>query len=389
MTYGLRLFAVAVAGLILRGAAAQLPPAVPSGAYVLGADDVIEITDQNHPELNQTLTMLPDGSITYPSLGTLRAAGRTPADLAQEIRRLLERSRNNVDVTVGVKEVHSKRVRVLGAVKTSGPFDLKANWRVLDVISVAGGLTGRPAHIKARIIRGGEAISLDIEDGSAHPDGGNNPLVQPDDLILLDENDPTQNKVFVMGQVNKPGAYDLGDQGIGLVSLLSQAGNPTDAAALTQAYILRGKTEIPINLRPIVVEGKVDEATRALQLQAGDVLFVPGIERRIAVMGQVNKPGYYPIPEMRTITALDALSLAGGQTQTGELAKAGIIRTVDGAAKVVPVDIEKMLKKGDVASNLVLQPNDILFIPSRGERKFSWEAVLGPLSTLSYLGLHL
>lgn len=359
------------------------------GGYVLGTDDVIEITDQNHPELNQTLTVLPDGSITYPYVGTLRAAGRTPADLAKEIRGFLERSRNNVDLSVGVKEVHSRRVRILGAVKTSGPLDLKANWRVLDVIAVAGGLTGRSAHIKARVIRGGEAIPIDLDDASAHPDGVNNPVVLPDDLILLDESDPTSNKVFVMGQVNKPGSYDLGDQGIGIVSLLSQAGNPTDAAALTQAYILRGKTEIPVNLRPVVVEGKVDEATRSLQLQAGDVLFIPGIERRIAVMGQVNKPGYYPMPEMRTLSALDALSLAGGQTQTGELSKAGVIRTVDGAAKVVPVDIEKMLKKGDVASNVTLQPNDILFIPSRSERKFSWETVLGPLSALSYLGLRI
>lgn len=357
--------------------------------YVLGADDVVEITDQNHPELNQTVTVLPDGSITYPYVGQLRAAGRTPADLAAEIRSALEKTRNNVDVSVGVKEVHSRRVRIVGAVKTSGPFDLKANWRVLDLVAVAGGLTGRSAHIKARVIRGGEAIPVDLDDGSANPEGPNNPLLQPDDLILLDESDPTQNKVFVMGQVNKPGAYDLGDRGIALVSLLSQAGNPTETAALTQAYIMRGKEEIPLNLRSTIIDGKPDEATRGLQLQAGDVLFIPAIERKIAVMGQVNKPGNYPIPETRAITALDALSLAGGQTQTGELSKAGIIRTVDGVAKVVRVDIERMLKSGNVAANVTLQPNDILFIPSRTERKFSWESVLGPLSALSYLGLRI
>jgi protein involved in polysaccharide export with SLBB domain len=370
--------------LVCRPAFAQ---AAPTDGYILGPDDVIEISDLNHPELNETVSVLPDGTITYSWVGQVRAAGETPAELAGELAGQLSKTRNNVDVAVTVKEVHSRRARVLGAVKTSGAFDLKPHWRVLDLMAVAGGLTTRAARVKARVIRGGVALPVDLERAAAQPAGADNLELLPGDLLLVDEQDPTENKVYAMGQVNKPGSYDLGDKGMSLLSLLSQAGNTTDAAALTQAYVLRQGQEIPLDLRPLVVEGRGAGPTIGFELQAGDVLMVPTLEKRVAVMGQVNKPGYYPLPEARPLSALDALSLAGGQTEAGDLAKAGVVRTVNGAATVIPLDIEKMLKSGKMQTNVSLEENDVLFIPSRAERKFTWNSVLAPLSALSYLGL--
>ena len=131
----------------------------------------------------------------------------------------------------------------------------------------------------------------------------------------------------------------------------------------------------------------VQEVVRVLRLQAGDVLFIPAIEARVAVMGQVNSPGYYPFPETRPLTVLDALSLAGGQNREGDLGKAGIIRFVDGKASVVPIDIDHMLQKKNMAANVSLRPDDVLFIPARGERRFEWRDVLYPLSILSGFGL--
>jgi protein involved in polysaccharide export with SLBB domain len=355
--------------------------------YVLGPDDVIEITVLNHQGLDKTVNVLPDGTITYPWAGQIKAVGKTPKQLAAQIKSELEKTRNNVEVTVAVKEVHSRLVRVVGAVKAPNAYNLKPNWRVLDLVAVAGGLTARSARVTGRIIRDGEIIPIDLAEDSTRTSDASNPLLRPDDLVFLEERDPSQNKAYVMGQVRRPGAYDLGDEGINILSLLSQAGDTTETAALTKAYILRGTTQIPINLRPVLAEGKLDESVRNLTLQAGDVLFIPAIERRVAVMGQVNKPGYYPLPETRELNVLDMLSLAGGQTPTGDLGKAGIIRMVDGAAKVFPVDIEKMLQKGNLTANVSLQPDDVLFIPARGERRFEWRDILGPLSILSFFGV--
>jgi protein involved in polysaccharide export with SLBB domain len=354
--------------------------------YVLGPNDVIEITDVNHEDMNMTLTVLSDGTVTYPWAGRLRADGKTPAELAAEIQAVLEKTRNNVAVTVGVKEARSRRVRVAGAVKNPGSFDLQPNWRALDLIPVAGGLTTRAARVRARLIRGGRTMTFDLAEALRSPDSDANPVLERDDLVLLDELDPASDRVFVVGQVNRPGAYDPGDAGINIMSLLAQAGNTTDQAALTQAHVLRGATDIPVNLYPTIVEGKVDDSVRSFSLQAGDVLFVPLIEKRVAVMGGVNHPGYYPIPETRRLTVIDALSLAGGQAPGSDLSKAGIIRTVNGAATVLPVDLNKLLSKPGAETNIVLQSDDILFVPALGKRKFSWGDILTPISALSYLG---
>jgi polysaccharide export outer membrane protein len=353
----------------------------------IGPDDVIEITLLNHPDLNKTLTVLPDGSVTYPWVGKMRVAGRTPSQVSEQIRTELEKTKNNVVVSVGIKEVHSCRARIVGAVKAPNAYDLKPNWRALDLIAVAEGLSARPARVTGRIVHvNGKVIPLDIQSAMAAPDSSANPLIEPDDLILLDEMDPTQNKVFVMGQVNKPGAVQLGDDSITLVSLLSQVGNTTENAALTRAYVIRGDKHIPLNLRPLVAQGKVEDSNTAFKFQAGDVLFVPELDRRVGIMGQVNKPGYYSLPEARALTVLDALALAGGQSQTGDLHRAGIIRLVNGRPAVIQTDIERMIQKPDPGKTVVLEADDVLFIPTKGERPITWRDVLSPIANL--FGFH-
>jgi polysaccharide export outer membrane protein len=356
------------------------------GQYVLGPYDVIEITDVNHEDLNRTLTVLSDGTITYPWAGKLKADGRTPEELAAEIQTALEKTRNNVAVTVGVKEARSRRVRVAGAVKNPGSFDLQPNWRALDLLPAAGGLTTRSARIRARLIRGGRTITFDLSEALRSPDTDANPVLERDDMVLLDELDPASDRVFVVGQVNRPGAFDPGDSGINIMSLLAQAGNTTNQAALTQAHVLRGTTDISVNLYPTIVEGKLDDTVRSFMLQAGDVLFVPLVEKRIGVMGGVNHPGYYPVPETRPLTVIDALTLAGGQASESDLKKAGVIRTVNGVASIIPVDLNKLLRNPQAEANVVLQPDDILFVPLLGKRKFGWSDILAPISALSYLG---
>lgn len=136
------------------------PPPVPSapatqdttGQFVLGADDVIEITVRNHSELDHVLTVLPDGKLTFPTVGEMQAAGKTPRALAMEIQAELEKTLNNVGVTVVVKEAHSRRVRLIGAVRQAGAIDLKPGWKLFDAVIAAGGLSARPELVSGRLI---------------------------------------------------------------------------------------------------------------------------------------------------------------------------------------------------------------------------------------------
>jgi polysaccharide export outer membrane protein len=358
--------------------------------YLLGVDDVIEVTVRNHSDLNKVLTVLPDGTIGFPEIGEIQAAGKTPRALAVEIQEAIEKTRNNVSVIVSVKEVHSRRVRALGVFKTPGAFDLKRGWRLMDLVAAAGGLAVKPTQTTARIVRNGsQVIPLDLAGALAAPEGSANVALEPDDLLMSDEIAPVQSQAYVMGQVAKPGAYAT-DADTNLLSLLSLAGNATEHAALTKAYVLRQGARIPLNLRPLLVEGRADADVSGFKVHSGDMLFVPENDERYAVMGQVSKPGYYPLPEKGEVTLLEAVNLAGGQIAAGDLAKAGIIHVVDGKATVQPVNIDTILKKGRLAANVVLHSGDILYVPEKSvKRAFNWQDLLAPLSLLNILGIHL
>lgn len=354
--------------------------------YLLGADDVLDITVVNHIDLMRTVTILPDGTISFPEVGDIKAAGKTPKALAAEIQAGLEKTRNQAFVVVSVKEIKSRRIRVTGAVKTSGTIELKRKFRLMDAIATAGGLTVKSTRVLGRLFRDGEkVITLDIAKAVSNPDSDANPVLKNDDLILLDEVD-IMKQVNILGQVLKPGPYDL-TEGLNVVQLISQAGGPTERAWLKEAYILRGSTKIPVNLVPVLLKNQSDAAVTNLQLQLGDVLIIPETDDRFAVLGQVTKPGYFPMSEKQPTTVLEALSMAGGQTTEANLRGAGILRVVNGVAKPVAINIDEILKKGKLAKNVVLEKGDILVIPSRSRRDVGIQDFLGPISTLLSFGV--
>src|SRR5579871_1023919 len=111
--------------------------------YLLGIDDVIEVTVTNHDDMDRTLTILPNGKINFAGVGEITAAGRTSRAVAEEIRAELDKTLNNFEVVVSVKEVRSRRVRAIGAVRAPGSYDMKPAWRVVDLLAVAGGPTAK------------------------------------------------------------------------------------------------------------------------------------------------------------------------------------------------------------------------------------------------------
>lgn len=363
-----------------------------SGEYVLGVDDVIDITVPNHSELDKELdrqlVILPDGKVSYPEVGEITAAGKTPRTLAAAIQHILERTRNNVQVVVSVREIHSRHVRIVGAVKEGGSFDLKPGWHLMDLVALSGGLADQPFHVTGRLVRaGGSVITLDMPTAVAHPESEANVALANDDLVILDQQD-VHNQLHVLGQVVKPGAYDM-TQGMTVLTLLAEAGSQTEHAALKQCTLVRGDKQIPLNLYPSLIEGRVDPAVASLKVEPGDTLFVPQIQQLVGVMGQVLKPGYYPIPEKLTdATVLKMLGVAGGQLPEADLKRCGIVRIVNGKALVIPLDIQGMLKNGKLAQNVTLLPEDILYIPSRQSKKSLLEFA-SPLQALGLFGLRI
>lgn len=367
-------------------ASAQTDAGSRQGEYVLGADDVIEVTVADRPELSKTLTIMPDGKIAFPEVGELVAAGKTPAALAAELKAELEKHRNNIHVVVTVVTPRSQKVRIVGAVKSPGVYDYRRGMRALDLIAVAGGLSTRPARVRARVLTAaGTVRELNVREALQNPDSEANVSLGVGDLLLLDETDPMTNKAYVLGRVQRPGAYELGDEGRSLLSILAEAGNPTEDAALSRCTIVRGSTEIPVNLLPALVQGNRNDPAASIILQPGDMVFVPRNEAVISVMGSVVKAGQFALPEDRQLTLLDVLGLAGGPDQSANPREVSVIRMVDGQATVTTVNLDEIVKKKQFAKNIPVQKGDIIFVPAKGEKGLRPSDFLAPVSALYYL----
>ena len=350
--------------------AAPLEPvaANPSGDYVLGVGDVLEINVRNFPDLNNTVTVRPDGKISMPRAGSVVANGKTPAQLAQEIQTRLSKTLNFAYVQIVVKQARAQQARIIGAVNSVGTYDVKSGMRLMDLVAQAGGLSTKPNRVSGRLIRAGQVSTLNVAGALKQPDGTANVTLRPNDLVVLDAADYSK-QITVMGEVAKPGAYDL-DEDLTVMALLAQAGGPTDKAALRGASVLRAGVPVLTNLSDI--KDSVLPANSAIsrfKFEAGDVLSIPENNARFGVMGQVVKPSYYPLPEdARQATVLQALSQAGGEQADGDLSQASITRMKDGQSVVIPINLAE-IRSGQVPDTTTLQDGDVLLIPKRQERK--------------------
>jgi protein involved in polysaccharide export with SLBB domain len=158
---------------------------------------------------------------------------------------------------------------------------------------------------------------------------------------------------------------------------------PTELSDLSQAHVLRGNEVLPLNLESIAL-AKPDEKVQSFKLKNGDTLFIPMIKTKFSVLGAVGRPGVFPLPATRPIKVLDAFNLAGGGPQA-DLAKAGIVRLEGAEYKIIKVNIEAMLKKGDMSGNIPIKDSDILYIQAKGRGGFKLEDLLTPLYLFRYL----
>ncbi len=127
-----------------RAAAEQ--PAAPKAAtddpaYEIGAEDQLNISVWNEPNITRTVPVRPDGKISLPLINDVQAAGLTPMQLATSITEKLKKFLSDPQVTVIVSGINSRRYYIVGEMNRAGAFPLLPNMTVLQALSSAGGFT--------------------------------------------------------------------------------------------------------------------------------------------------------------------------------------------------------------------------------------------------------
>ena len=134
---------------------AKTTPNAPSAAeeYLIGPDDLLAVNVWREPEISRNVLVRPDGKISLPLVGDLRANGRTPVQLQDEIKGQLLNYLSHPEVTVIVQEARSQKFNILGEIQHPGSYPLSRSMTVLDAIAVAGGLRDFAKSGKIYVLR--------------------------------------------------------------------------------------------------------------------------------------------------------------------------------------------------------------------------------------------
>lgn len=252
--------------------------------YTIGAYDVLKIVVYQEPDLStESVRVSGDGFISFPLIGRIKVDGLSPSGIEHLIARRLAEGRYVLDAQVStmVVDFGSKKYSVLGAVKTPGSYPLKAEERLLDAMSSAGGVDAENAGKEAVVIRSegtdknsGQkiAITVDLEGLLKGNDQISNLFLSDRDVVYI----PKAELIYIIGQVNRPGSYKVTKKDTTLVEAIGMAGGFTAIASRKKTRIIRVDAGvekiIEVNVDAITQAGKkIQDAT----LRAGDIIVVP------------------------------------------------------------------------------------------------------------------
>ncbi len=258
----------------------DFPPAVPGGSdYRIGRQDLLDLRVFNLKELDQTVRVSDDGSITLPLLGRLSVAGLTKGELEALIADLLEeRFVRDPQVTIFVREYESKKVAVSGAVKKPGTYEMLGEKTLLEMISLAGGLD-RDLGTEIIIFRRGDdgsarRLAVDLNRLVFDADPTLNLAVRPGDIVYVPNVEMV--RIFVSGAVRNPNLYEVPrSEPVTVLKAITLAGGTTDRAAERRVQIIRTgaegqRTSIAVDLRKVKKGQTLDPV-----LEKDDLVLVP------------------------------------------------------------------------------------------------------------------
>lgn len=346
-------------------------------AYVLAPDDVVSVMVVNFPNLSTQATVLPDGTISVPILGSVKASGKTTEELAQYLAREWDRFVVRPSVTVSVTQKRKAAIVVNGFAARLGAIEYRPGMRLSDALAEVGGASPAGDITKVRVTRrSGESQTYDMTDFPRLAGTERDVLLQEGDIIFIPER---RTQVSVIGEVIRPGSFDYRDE-MTVLDALGLAGGVRESADLHAATIEEDGVERKLDLDALLRKG--DMSVNA-KLKPGARIMVPEWQNRTYVFGAVARPGFYPYKEGDRI--LDALN-ASGLAQNAEMREVRVIRVdkTKGEAVVTRYNLEEFLKDGKMEANAMLSAGDVVFIPDR-KRGFQWQDAFAVMSGIGLI----
>jgi polysaccharide biosynthesis/export protein len=247
----------------------------------VGPDDLLALSVYDSPELTRTVRVDADGNIRLPMVKSpVTVRGMIPSQVESAIAQALTKNNVLVDpiVTVTIVEYQSRPVNVVGAVKEPIVFQATRPVPLLDALARAGGIredAGSDIIVSRQVLRDGKpervTQSIPVRKLMDGADPSLNVTLHGGEEVLV----PEAMKIYVVGNVRKPGAYPVHtDEGTTILQLLALSEGLAPYSS-KMAYVYRrqpggSKTEVPVELAKIMKRKAPD-----VSLEPNDILYVP------------------------------------------------------------------------------------------------------------------
>jgi len=248
-----------------------LPALVLAGDYIIGEGDVLDVAVWGVKDLNVSVKVRPDGKITIPGLGDVKANGLTPQDLQKILGERIKELVKNPIVTVTVREITNSKVYVFGGGVKSGVIDLTQRMTLLQLLCLVGDVSAADLK-KAYVLRDGKKIKENfyyLFIGGAITD---DLVIETNDSIYI----PllTDKSVYVLGAVNNP-KFITYREGMTVMEAILEAGGFSKFANQNETTILRKEANreimIPVKAKNLWNDGDMKQNVK---LEPNDYVIV-------------------------------------------------------------------------------------------------------------------
>jgi polysaccharide export outer membrane protein len=239
--------------------------------YTISTNDILDITVYGEPDLTVAVRVSPEGRIIYPLLGTIQAAGLTTGKLEKTITDLLSKDYMvNPQVSIFVKEY--AKISILGEVKKPGSYQMTENLTLTQAVAIAGGFTPTAKTNSIKIIRamGDKKDTIVIDIDRIINKEVQDIEIKGNDTIMVEQ----YGRFSIMGQVARPGVYDL-KEGLTVVEAIGLAGGFTSIAAKNATRVIRIENGEKKIIKVPVDSITQGDASRDIMLLEGDTIVVP------------------------------------------------------------------------------------------------------------------